>query len=187
MDWASPAISRPVAKTSTPASTPGRGDRRSPTSPPTTMPTTEVTRKALKGQAYQATASSSATALGIAVPTAMASKATRVTRVSRPVVVRRCSASQMLAPSTSRPTPYRTDCFPGRAERRPPSGTGAPGDCVLLLLPGVDLLGGSGDDGVQVADDTEVGQLEDRRLGVLVDGDDGLAGLHAGAVLDGTG
>src|SRR5215207_855528 len=57
----------------------------------------------------------------------------------------------------------------------------------VLLLAGGDLLGGLGDDGVQVADDAEVGQLEDRGLGVLVDGHDGLRGLHAGAVLDRTG
>ena len=39
----------------------------------------------------------------------------------------------------------------------------------------------------QVADDAEVGELEDRRLGVLVDRDDRLGRLHAGAVLDGAG
>ena len=43
---------------------------------------------------------------------------------------------------------------------------------------------GCGTDLVQVADHAEVGQLEDRRLGVLVDGHDRLRGLHAGAVLD---
>src|SRR6185436_3837963 len=36
----------------------------------------------------------------------------------------------------------------------------------------------------QIPDDTIVGNLEDRRLLVLVDGDDGLAVLHAGEMLD---
>src|SRR5262249_6857257 len=36
----------------------------------------------------------------------------------------------------------------------------------------------------QVADHPEVGQLENRRLFVLVDGDDRLRRLHAGPVLD---
>ena len=40
---------------------------------------------------------------------------------------------------------------------------------------------------MQVADDAEVDQLEDRGLGVLVDRHDRLGGLHAGAVLDRTG
>src|SRR3546814_14048296 len=39
----------------------------------------------------------------------------------------------------------------------------------------------------QVADEAEVGDLEDRRVLVLVDGDDGLGILHAGEVLDGAG
>ena len=47
-----------------------------------------------------------------------------------------------------------------------------------------DLLGGRRQHGVQVAHDTEVDELEDRRLLVLVDRDDGLRGLHAGPVLD---
>src|SRR3954465_12230062 len=37
---------------------------------------------------------------------------------------------------------------------------------------------------VEVADDAEVGELEDRRVGVLVDRDDVLRGLHAELVLD---
>ena len=39
----------------------------------------------------------------------------------------------------------------------------------------------------EVADDAVVDEVEDRGLGVLVDRDDGLRGLHAGAVLDGAG
>src|SRR4051794_35016819 len=39
----------------------------------------------------------------------------------------------------------------------------------------------------QVTHDAEVGDLEDRGLRVLVHGDDRLAGLHPGSVLDGTG
>ena len=37
---------------------------------------------------------------------------------------------------------------------------------------------------VQVADDAEVGELEDRRVAVLVDRDDGSGALHADLVLD---
>src|SRR4051812_8305542 len=50
-----------------------------------------------------------------------------------------------------------------------------------------DFLGDRGEDRVEVADDAEVDQLEDRCLVVLVDGHDRLGGLHAGAVLDGPG
>src|ERR671914_672842 len=39
-------------------------------------------------------------------------------------------------------------------------------------------------DRVQVADDAEVGVLEDRRVRVLVDGDDHVRGLHPDLVLD---
>src|SRR5690606_20831828 len=44
-----------------------------------------------------------------------------------------------------------------------------------------------GQHGVQVTHDAEVDQLEEGCLLVLVDRDDGLRGLHAGTVLDGTG
>src|SRR5262249_48288428 len=62
---------------------------------------------------------------------------------------------------------------------QPPVGRAAP--------PLVDLVGGGGEDGLEVADDAEVDELEDRGLLVLVDRDDRLGGLHAGAVLDRTG
>src|SRR4051794_20416077 len=211
MCQARPAASRPAAKIPTPASSATRGPRRSPTSPPTTIPTTEATRKALNGQPYQASPLSSATAVGIAVATAIDSKATKVTSISRPAVVNRCARSKRLPelePSTSSATPgsrfrFPVPCPSSNVHRAPaPVGTGARrrprcrgprrasasrGGSEVLLLAGGDLLGGGGDDRVEVADDAEVGQLEDRRLGVLVDGHDGLRGLHAGAVLDRTG
>src|SRR3954469_2996559 len=180
MSPASPAVSRPAAKAATPQGSATRGPRRSPRSPPTTMPTTCATRNALNGQAYQASPWSSATAVGIAVPTAMASKAMKVTSRTRPAVVSRCARSSSRAldsttRSTLRSTASPRECFPR-------------GDALDRLAPaGGDLLGGGGDDLEQGADDAEVGQLEDRRLGVLVDRDDGLRGLHAGPVLDGTG
>ena len=54
---------------------------------------------------------------------------------------------------------------------------------VSRLL-GLDRLGQLGQDLVQVADDPEVGELEDRRVRVLVDRDDVLRGLHPDLVLD---
>ena len=54
-------------------------------------------------------------------------------------------------------------------------------------LPLADLVEELGDDGEQVADDAEVGDLEDGGFGVFVDRDDRLGGLHAGPVLDGAG
>jgi acyl-coenzyme A thioesterase PaaI-like protein len=53
-----------------------------------------------------------------------------------------------------------------------------------LTLALVDLIDELGDDGEQVADQAVVGDLEDGRLGVLVDRDDRLRGLHPGPVLD---
>src|SRR3954447_9950369 len=55
------------------------------------------------------------------------------------------------------------------------------GSAALLRL---DRVGELGDDLVQISDHTEVGELEDRRVLVLVDRDDVLRGLHADLVLD---
>src|SRR3954452_4950111 len=55
---------------------------------------------------------------------------------------------------------------------------------IALALAGLHRLGELGEDLVEVADDAEVGELEDRRVGVLVDGHDVLRGLHADLVLD---
>src|SRR5216684_7385287 len=52
---------------------------------------------------------------------------------------------------------------------------------ALLRLHG---LGQLGHDLVQVADDAQIGELEDRRVRVLVDRDDVLGVLHADLVLD---
>src|SRR5690606_35611055 len=54
-------------------------------------------------------------------------------------------------------------------------------------LGGLDHIGRLRENREQVSDHTEVDELEDRRLFVLVDGDDGLRRLHARTVLDGTG
>src|SRR4051794_14787324 len=48
----------------------------------------------------------------------------------------------------------------------------------------LDQLGELRDDLVHVADDAEVAELEDRRVRVLVDGDDHVRALHADLVLD---
>src|SRR5690349_11728235 len=50
-----------------------------------------------------------------------------------------------------------------------------------------DRRGGGREDRLQVPNDTEVDELEDRGLFVLVDRDDRLGRLHTGPVLDGTG
>src|SRR3954469_19239564 len=55
------------------------------------------------------------------------------------------------------------------------------------LLQLLDLFGELGERLEEIAHQAVVGHLEDRRLGVLVDGDDGLAALHSGEVLDGAG
>src|SRR4051812_6936206 len=55
------------------------------------------------------------------------------------------------------------------------------GSAALLGLHG---LGELGHDLVEVADDAQVGELEDRGVGVLVDRHDVLRGLHADLVLD---
>src|SRR5688500_16255519 len=55
--------------------------------------------------------------------------------------------------------------------------------CSAALL-GLHGLGELGHDLVEVADDPEVGELEDRGVGVLVDRHDVLRGLHADLVLD---
>src|SRR4051812_47291220 len=55
---------------------------------------------------------------------------------------------------------------------------------MALALAGLHRLGQLRQDLVEVADDAEVGELEDRGVGVLVDGHDVLRGLHADLVLD---
>src|SRR4051794_23063244 len=57
-------------------------------------------------------------------------------------------------------------------------------DTALAPLAGLHGLGELGHDLVEVADDAEVGELEDRRVGVLVDRHDVLGALHADLVLD---
>src|SRR5204863_10003182 len=57
----------------------------------------------------------------------------------------------------------------------------------LAVLFGFDRRGQRGLDLERVADDAQVGHLHDRRLGVLVDGDDDLGRLHADRVLHGAG
>src|SRR4051794_7950092 len=52
-------------------------------------------------------------------------------------------------------------------------------------LLGVDRLGELGEDLVEIADHAEVGELEDRRVRVLIDRHHVLRGLHADLVLDG--
>src|SRR4051795_4882262 len=62
-----------------------------------------------------------------------------------------------------------------------------PGAARASALALLDLIGQLRDDVEQVAHNAEIDQLEDRGLGVLVDGHDRLRRLHTGPVLDGTG
>src|SRR5579863_5049704 len=70
------------------------------------------------------------------------------------------------------------------ATRRPGIPVAALPERGLLSLVLVDFVDELGDDLEEVADDAVVGDLEDGRLGILVDRHDRLAGLHAGPVLD---
>ena len=161
-----------------------RGRRRA------TMPTTEATRKALNGQPYQASPSSSRDRgrhrrrdghrleghegdqheqAGGRQPVGPVEDPRRAARRHVPPTPARAGASRPGHASSAGPAR-------GPALERYVRGAAA--------LAGGDLLGGLRDDLEQVADHAEVGQLEDRRLGVLVDRDDGLRGLHAGPVLD---
>src|SRR5690349_21917238 len=58
------------------------------------------------------------------------------------------------------------------------------GATATLTLLGLHGFGELRDDLVEVAHHAEVGELEDRGVGVLVDGHDVLRGLHADLVLD---
>src|SRR4029077_7513580 len=55
----------------------------------------------------------------------------------------------------------------------------------LGSLAAIELGGELGEDLEQIADEAVIGDLEDRRLLVLVDRDDDLRILHAGEMLDG--
>src|SRR5690348_4497955 len=57
---------------------------------------------------------------------------------------------------------------------------------TVLLLAFAPLDGGGElrDDDVEIGDDAQVAELEDRRVFVLVDGDDQAGGAHAGLVLN---
>src|ERR1700756_4610034 len=68
-----------------------------------------------------------------------------------------------------------------------PEAWGAFTSAHRLTLAGLGRLGELGCNLEKVADHAVVGDLEDRRLFVLVNRDDRLRRLHAGAVLDGPG
>ena len=102
MPPASPATTRPVRKVSTPISSGRRAPTRSASSPAATMPITEVTSRAVNDQPYQARPRSSATAVGSAVATAIASNAMRLTSPTMPsVATRRPGARTPPAPGSA--------------------------------------------------------------------------------------
>src|SRR5437763_9656378 len=67
------------------------------------------------------------------------------------------------------------------AEPNRPAGSAGSALYVVLRLHGLD---DRRHDLEQVADDAVVGDLEDRRVGILVDGDDRARALHADEMLD---
>src|SRR5271154_4572540 len=95
----------------------------------------------------------------------------------------------------SRKPPWRarmrsvSQAAPVLGQQKPPTRRARGGFGVKRrsALAGLDRVRQLRSDLEQVADNAVVGDLEDGRLFVLVDRDDGLGGLHAGAVLDGPG
>src|SRR5687767_3559624 len=89
MVLAVPATSRPIPNNTGAATSGTRGPARSHQRPPTTVPNTDAAMNDTNGHAYSATAPRSATSAGIAVPTPIASNATRLTSRTNPTVVAR--------------------------------------------------------------------------------------------------
>src|SRR6266446_638705 len=98
-----------------------------------------------------------------------------LSRTSHPPARRRSRMASAAAKSRSR-----------RRTTRSATSSSASVRSALALL-GFDRGGERGHDLERVADHTEVGHLHDRSLGVLVDGDDHLGGLHPHRVLHGAG
>src|SRR3954453_24121759 len=189
-----PESRSPARKATSPATSGRRGPRLSLSWPDATMPTTLATRNPVKAQPYAPRPWTARAAVGSAAATAIASNAISVTRMSSPMLVTRsapakidgrsrvsaavviCSGCKLKPSSIQTGRPPRGD-RPARAKQSDGpwgrSGT-ALGDLVGELRGYLE----------EVTHDTEVGEFEDRGLGVLVDGDDRLGGLHAGAVLD---
>src|SRR3954452_24949522 len=97
----------------------------------------------------------------IATPTSMRSSSASSSRLMNSFCV---STGGGYAAGTTRPLPFAA--------------------AIVLALAGLHRLGELGEDLVEVADDPEVGELEDRGVRVLVDRHDVLRGLHADLVLD---
>src|SRR3954447_1160886 len=97
----------------------------------------------------------------IATPTSMRSSSASRSRLMNSFCV---STGGGYAAGTTRPLPFAA--------------------AMALALAGLHRLGELGEDLVEVADDPEVGELEDRGVRVLVDRHDVLRGLHADLVLD---
>ena len=89
------------------------------------------------------------------------------------------------APTTRTPTSIGSESLGTPSASSTRHGGGNLGrDGAHQAVPRPDQLGQLGDDLVEVADDAEVGELEDRRVRVLVDRDDHVRALHADLVLD---
>ena len=89
------------------------------------------------------------------------------------------------APTTRKPTSIRSSTGSVGAGSPPPTTTAAESrPAGRSRPPRADELGQLRHDLVQVADDAEVGELEDRRVRILVDRDDHARALHPDLVLD---
>src|SRR5690606_33787934 len=82
------------------------------------------------------------------------------------------------------PAPYRPA---GRTGLHPNQRRGYAASANVSSHLSLELAFKLGQDFKEVADQSVVGDLEDRRIGILVDGDDVAGILHAGQVLDGSG
>ncbi len=86
MVGANPAISSPATNPATPVAMGIIGPDRSLQRPPSTVAITPAARVALKARLYRCMPPSSRATTGMAVATAIASKATSMTRATRPTL-----------------------------------------------------------------------------------------------------
>src|SRR5436305_14344430 len=186
-----PARTRPTRKHTMPTISGVRGPRLSVSWPAATMPTTLATRKPVNAHPKPPRPPTARAAVGSAAETAIASKASSVMRISRPTlvarsgavkIVRDCASTRGCSSTVTRPlcklnsTSIQLPHPDGAVRAIPahsPGKRGQLGTAEKLegwwgsALALGDLVGQLRRDLEQVTHDTEVGELEDRRLRVL--------------------